>query len=60
MQKPKVTNGAPLGPVSGDVRLRERHVRSAGVYATEHAEDVGPNGHKGNHGVVRPGYFERL
>ena len=26
---------------SGDVRLRERHVRSAGVFATEHAEESG-------------------
>ena len=26
---------------SGDVRLRERHVRSAGVFATEHAEEFG-------------------
>jgi len=26
---------------SGDVRLRERHVRSAGVHATEYAEEFG-------------------
>ena len=35
-----------MGPVSGSVRLRERHVRPAGVYATEHAEDAGPTGPK--------------
>lgn len=42
----KVRWQAPVGPVSGSVRLKERHVRSAGVYATEHAEDAGPTGPK--------------
>ena len=31
-----------VGGASGSVRLRERHVRLAGVFATEHAEDVLP------------------
>ena len=46
------SKSSPAGPValvtcvgdwadSGDVRLRERHVRAAGVFATEHAEEFG-------------------
>jgi len=35
---------APLGPTSGSGRLREHRIRSAGAYATEPAEEVGPDG----------------
>ncbi|VXC12596.1 hypothetical protein ARTHRO9V_210126 [Arthrobacter sp. 9V] len=42
------------------VRPRERRVRSAGVPATEHAEDAGPDGLLDDPSGTAPAYFWRL
>ena len=56
----KESSRAPSGPASGSMRLRERHVRSAGVFATEHAEEVGPDGPRKQSLECRDAWVERV